>query len=95
MLLTSAALCAGCNREPPPAVDPAKAPWLDPKTQLDGLKSSDYRIRGLSAFNLGNMGAKAGPALSELERLAKEDPNQKVRENAAEAVEKIRAATDE
>jgi HEAT repeat protein len=83
---------AGCGEAPTPPIDPAKSPWLNPASQIDGLKNSDFRIRGLSAFNLGNLGAKTGDAIPELERLAKEDPNQKVRENAAEALAKIRAA---
>jgi HEAT repeat protein len=60
---------------------------------MQGLKNEDFRIRGLSAFNLGNMGEKAAGAILELEQLAKADPNAKVRQNAAEAANKIRAAT--
>jgi HEAT repeat protein len=62
--------------------------------QIEGLKNGDFRIRGLSAFNLGNMGVKAGNALPVLEKLAKDDPNPKVRENAQQAVDKIRSASD-
>jgi RecB family exonuclease len=83
----------GCDNVPPPPTDPAKAPWLlDPQSQIEGLKNGDVRIRGISAFNLGNMGAKATGAIPELEKLAKEDANLKVRENAREALKKIRAA---
>jgi hypothetical protein len=83
---------AGCDKTPPPT-DPAKAPWLlDPQSQIEGLKNSDVRIRGISAFNLGNMGAKATEAIPELEKLAKDDANPKVRENARVALEKIRDA---
>lgn len=85
----------GCERRPPPVTDPAKAPWLlDPNSQIEGLKSGDFRIRGLSAFNLGNMGAKASEAIPILEKLAKEDPHPKVREEARMAVDKIRSAAD-
>ena len=92
-LLTAVLLIVGgCKNEAPATIDPAKAPWLDPKAQTDGLKSQDFRIRGLSAFHLGNMGAKAVDALPQLEKLAQDDPNPKVRENAHEAIEKIRAA---
>ncbi len=81
----------GCEKAPPPVTDPAQAPWLyDPKSQIDSLKSGNYRIRGLAAFNLGNMGSKAVEAVPALEKLAKDDPNPKVRENASEALEKIR-----
>jgi hypothetical protein len=87
-------LATGCDRSPPPPTDPAKAPWLlDPQSQIEGLKNGDVRIRGISAFNLGNMGAKAADAIPELERLARDDPHQKVRDNARQALEKIRTAT--
>jgi HEAT repeat protein len=59
--------------------------------QIDGLNSSDKVIRGVSAYNLGNIGAPAADAVPRLEQLAKDDPEPKVRENAAKAVEKIRA----
>jgi hypothetical protein len=86
-------LVAGCDNTPPPPTDPAKAPWLlDPQSQIEGLKNSDVRIRGISAFNLGNMGAKAAEAVPLLEKLAKDDANPKVRENARLAIEKIRTA---
>jgi hypothetical protein len=84
----------GCKNEPPATVDPAKAPWLDPKAQMEGLKSPDFKIRGLSAFHLGNMGARAAEAIPELEKLAQDDAHGKVRDNAREALEKIRAASD-
>jgi hypothetical protein len=95
--ILSVAICAtsGCDKSPPPVTDPAKAPWLlDPQSQNDGLKNSDFRIRGLSAFNLGKMGAKAKDAVPLLEQLAKDDPEQKVRDNAREAVEKIKSASN-
>lgn len=87
------AIVAGCGESAPPAADLSKTPWLDPQAQIEGLRSSDFRVRGLSAFNLGNLGAAAVAAVPELERLAKNDANEKVRENAAEALERIRAAT--
>ena len=93
MLLLGVGALAGCEKAPPTAVDLAKAPWLDPKVQMEGLKDGDMRIRGLSAFNLGNQGAAAAAAIPELEKLAKDDPEPKVRENALKALEKIRAAT--
>jgi hypothetical protein len=94
LLLVLVAPLAGCRKAPPPVTDPAKAPWLlDANMQINGLKNGDFRIRGLSAFNLGNMGARAADVLPLLEKLAKDDPNPKVRENAQEAVNKIRAAS--
>jgi HEAT repeat protein len=70
------------------------APWLyDPKSQIDILKNEDYRLRSAAAFNLGNMGAQAAEALPALDKLAKDDPNLKVREKARVAAEKIRAVT--
>ena len=92
VMLLAAASISGCKKSPPPVTDPAKMPWLDPQSQIKGLKDDDYRIRGLSAFNLGNMGAKATDAISELKRLAKDDPEPKVRERAKEAIDKIRSA---
>jgi hypothetical protein len=84
----------GCGDAPPRATDLSKAPWLDPKVQLQGLKDSDMRIRRLSAINLGNIGAAASDAIPELERLAKTDSESKVRDNAVKALEKIRAASN-
>jgi prepilin-type N-terminal cleavage/methylation domain-containing protein len=93
ILVIGACIVSGCDKTPP-VTDPAKAPWLlDPQSQIDGLKSDDFRIRGLSAFNLGNMGAKAADALAALEAAANDDPHEKVREHASAAVAKIRAAT--
>jgi HEAT repeat protein len=87
---------AGCEKSPPPVTDPAKAPWLlDPQSQIDGLQNSDFRIRGLSAFNLGNMGDKAAETIPALEKIAQSDPNPKVRENARGAIEKIKSASDQ
>jgi hypothetical protein len=94
ILLIAAASVLGCQKDAPP-IDLSKAPWLDPKAQMEGLKNSDFRIRGISAFNLGNIGAKAAEALPELERIAGNDPEPKVRENAREAIEKIKAAAAE
>jgi hypothetical protein len=85
-------LLAGCENAAPTTVDPSKTPWLDPQTQRNSLKNQDFRIRGLAAFHLGNMGAEAAEAIPELEKLAADDVNPKVRENAREALEKIRAA---
>jgi hypothetical protein len=91
-LLLAGASISGCSKSPPPVTDPAKAPWLlDPKSQIAGLKNSDLRIRGMSAFNLGNMGANAKDALPELERIARDDPESKVRDRAKEAIDKIKA----
>ncbi len=94
LLLVAIPWVTGCEKAPPQPTDPAKAPWLlDPQSQINGLTNEDRRIRGLSAFNLGNMGAMAADALPELERLATEDPEPKVRQRASEAVTKIRAAS--
>jgi len=92
-LLFVISFLVGCGESPPPVTDPAKAPWLlDPDSQIKLLKESQERVRGLAAFNLGNMGAKAVDAIPELERLAKNDPEPIVRNRAKEAIEKIRAA---
>ena len=85
---------AGCEHAPPTAADLSKSPWLDPNVQIEGLNNSDKVIRGVSAYNLGNIGAPAADAVPRLEQLAKDDPELQVRENAAKAVEKIRAAMD-
>jgi hypothetical protein len=82
----------GCDNGPPPVTDLSKAPWLDPAVQIDGLGFADQRIRGLSALNLGNIGAPAADAIPLLEKLAQDDPDAKVRDLAKAAVEKIRAA---
>lgn len=82
----------GCSKAPPPPADLSKAPWLDPQVQIKNLKESDERVRRAAASNLGSMGSNAAAALPELERLAKSDPSTKVRDNAKEAIEKIKAA---
>jgi hypothetical protein len=94
LFLILAAPIAGCGRAPTPIIDPAKMPWIDPKVQMEGLTNRDVRIRGISAFNLGNIGVKSVDALPVLEKLAKDDPNPKVRDNAQQAVDKIRSASD-
>ncbi len=95
MILLAASVLFGCDNGPPQVIDPNKTPWLDPQTQIESLKDPNFKIRGLAAFNLGNMGERAVGAVPELERLAKNDPNPKVRENATAALEKIRAASGE
>jgi HEAT repeat protein len=85
-------LAAGCGKAPPSAGDLSSAPWLDPKVQIGGLASDESIIRGASAHNLGNIGAAAADAMPQLELLAKNDPEVKVREKAAAALDKIRAA---
>lgn len=92
LLVLVVALTTGCSEAPPAPADLSKTPWLDPKVQTEGLKNTDFRIRGLSAYHLGNMGARAADAVPALEQLARDDPDAKVRENAAKALEKIRAA---
>jgi len=83
----------GCGKSKPAAVDISQTPWLDPQVQISSLKEKDRRIRSMAARNLGNIGAKAALALPELERLAREDPDTKVRERAKDAIDKIRAAS--
>jgi HEAT repeat protein len=92
LLLLTSAMLAGCGDAPATAPDLAKTPWLDPKLQIQGLTHEDFRIRGLAAHHLGNIGASAADAVPMLEKLARDDPDAKVRENAAKALEKIRAA---
>lgn len=87
------AVAVGCSKPPAPPTDLTKAPWLDPKVQIEGLSSGDMKIRGLSAHNLGNIGLAAADAVPALEKLAANDPEQKVRELSKQAVEKIRAAS--
>ena len=83
----------GCGSEPP-APTPDQAPWLFPEKQIELLSSSDFRARALAARNLGKMGAKAEIAIDDLEKL-QDDENARVRELAAEALEKIRKAVAE
>ena len=95
ILLLYVGTVLGCEKSPHPVTDLSKAPWLDPKVQSEGLKDGDFRIRALSAFNLGNIGASSAAAIPALEKLAKDDPNPKVREQAGGALEKIRATLDQ
>jgi hypothetical protein len=90
--LCLAACLLGCEKAATPPTDLSKTPWFDPKVQREGLKDGDARIRGVSAINLGNIGAPAAEAIPALEKLAKDDPEPKVRQQAAKALEKIRAA---
>lgn len=92
-LVIGLVVAGGCGKAPPPPADLSKAPWLDPQVQIKNLKESDERVRRAAASNLGGMGANAAAALPELERLAASDPSTKVRDNAKEAIEKIKAAT--
>jgi len=71
---------------------PETAPWLFPEKQIELLDDRDFIVRALAARNLGNIGARSESAIPELEKLL-EDENPKVRKIAAEALEKIRAAT--
>jgi HEAT repeat protein len=89
VLLTSV---LGCSGESPAPADLSQTPWLDPKVQVEGLKSKEVRIRAASVINLGNIGADAAAAIPELEKVAASDPEPKVRAKAAEALEKINAA---
>jgi hypothetical protein len=93
VLLVGVGFVGGCDKTPPLSTDPELTPWLFPEKHIEGLKNTEWMVRGLAAHHLGNMGAKAEAAIPELERLAKEDPVPKVRENAAAALEKIRKAT--
>jgi hypothetical protein len=92
VLVAAFAAAGGCDSGPSPVTDLSKAPWLDPAVQVEGLGHADKRIRGLSALNLGNIGAPAADAIPQLEKLAQDDRDAKVRELAKVAIEKIRAA---
>jgi len=69
---------------------PESTPWLFPEQNIEQLASSNFRARAVAARNLGRMGAKAKDAIPHLEKLVEEDKNEKVREMAAAALEKIR-----
>jgi hypothetical protein len=90
VLLTAAVI--GCSE--PAAAPPPDAPWLDPKQQIELLNQNDHRLRILAARNLGNLGAQAAEAIPHLEKMAA-DPDPKLSQNAREALEKIRAASDQ
>jgi hypothetical protein len=90
----AACVLLGCTKTPSAPADLSKTPWLDPQVQQDGLRNSDARIRGASALNLGKIGAAAAAAIPELEKLAAEDPEPKIREIATKTLEKIRSAAD-
>ncbi|NOY43484.1 MAG: HEAT repeat domain-containing protein [Planctomycetes bacterium] len=84
---------AGCDKGPVPAErSPETTPWFYPEPQIELLTAPDFKTRAVAARNLGKMGAKAEAAIPELEKLL-EDKNEKVREIAKEALEKIRAET--
>lgn len=82
---------AGCDQAPRPAErTPETTPWFFPEQQIELLTKSDFMVRALAAHNLGRMGARAEVAIPDLEKLLK-DEHPKVREMAAEALERIRA----
>jgi len=89
------ATTAGCDTGPKVA-DPTleKTPWLFPGPNIEQLTAADFKARAVAARSLGRMGAKAEAAIPELEKLLK-DKHPEVREVAAEALKKIRAATGE
>lgn len=70
--------------------DPTTTPWLFPEPQMELLTSDDVRVRGLAIKNLGKMGARAEPAIPELEKL-QEDEDEKIRALAEKALAEIRA----
>ncbi len=78
----------GCAEPTPPKTD---LPWRNVDEQTKLLKNSDFRIRALAAFNLGNLGAAAKDAVPKLQQL-KEDPEPKVRKAAETALTKIKSA---
>jgi hypothetical protein len=87
---------AGCGKTVEIAdPTPETTPWLYPEQNIEQLASSDFKARAIAARNLGKMGAKAKDAIPELEKLVAEDGNEKVREMAAAALEKIHAAVAE
>ena len=90
-----ALVSAGCDRSPQVA-EPTleKTPWLFPEPLIKQLAATDFKARAVAARSLGRMGGEAEAAIPELEKLL-EDKHPKVRELAAEALEKIRAAVGE
>jgi HEAT repeat protein len=56
---------------------------------IAGLAQSVPKYRQAAAESLGNLGPLAKDALAELQKAAKDDPDQAVRQSAAQAVEKI------
>ena len=82
-------LAGGCQKSPPVRTD---LPWQKPEEQLKLLDDSDFRVRALAAYNLGNMGAQAAGAVPRLEAL-KNDPNLKVQKAVELALQKIGGTT--
>lgn len=71
---------------------PAGTPMADPNRQLELLADPKPEIRRMAAKNLGAMGAEAEVAVSALEEMANNDPDEKARAAASEALQKIRGA---
>lgn len=85
----------GCgNAAPEVQPDPETTPWLFPEPQMELLDADDVRVRGLAVKNLGKMGARAEPAIPQLEKL-REDPDENIRALAEKALADIRADLDE
>ena len=76
------------NFEPKP-VDAAAAEAARMVHQMKSLKARRTLERRIAARELGVMGRKAAPALEALRKIAAEDPDPGVREDAAEAVQSI------
>lgn len=84
----------GCNRsDEATATDvrlPEGTPMADPNKQLELLSDQQAKVRRMAAKNLGEMGAAAEVAIPKLEELAENDPDEKAREAASEALQQIR-----
>jgi vesicle coat complex subunit len=56
---------------------------------IAALDDPESFVRASAAWALGNIGPEAGPAAPELKRLTEKDPDESVRRDAREALEKI------
>lgn len=86
LILKKARVCKHCGRD----VEPLPETTVRPPLPLDDLQSPNPEVRHRGADLLGERGAAAVDALPELERLAKSDPDRRVRTRAQWAVENIR-----
>lgn len=94
LLGISLLLSSGCtgSEQPTETTPETGTPMADPNKQLELLGDQQAKVRRMAAKNLGAMGAAAEVAVPKLEEVAGNDPDEKAREAASQALQKIRAA---
>jgi len=80
----------GCGPQKASEEQVERQEWSDPQKQIELLGSNLPQVRILAVTNLGNAGKAAEDAIPALEKIAENDPEERVRTAAQEALGKIR-----